>query len=228
MLVEHTTWSNRKKKTKPKESVDSFFYLIVPGWWIASGLKKSEIGTHVFLKIEILKVKNASWSKKKMTSQKKKKYIFKSKYQNKKRYIWFLKYQTSNVFFVQLFYKKKWCWKNEGYIFFKQVIDNQKAKMAFYTINNWWVFKIKRYILKKGKPNLQNQNCTFFPKWRQPFQKNIGTFILKKEWLDEKRREHFSSIEHRRQMDISKKGRLLVAEVAKLKTSFSKSKDKHL
>lgn len=41
-------------------------------------------------------------------------------------------------------------------------------------------------------------------------------------------REHFSSIEHRRQMDISKNGRLLVAEVAKLKPSFSKSKDKHL
>lgn len=161
MLAKLITRLNRKKKNGIERVNWLFFCLIVPGWWIASSSKKSEIGTHVFLKIEILKIKNASWSKKKMTSQKKKKYIFKSKYQNKKRYIWFLKYQTSNVFFVQLFYKKKWCWKNEGYIFFKQVIDNQKGKMAFYTINNWWVFKIKRYILKKGKPNLQNQNCTF-------------------------------------------------------------------
>lgn len=42
------------------------------------------------------------------------------------------------------------------------------------------------------------------------------------------RREHFSLIEHRRQMDISKKGRLLVAEVAKLKPFFSKLKNKRL
>lgn len=33
-------------------------------------------------------------------------------------------------------------------------------------------------------------------------------------------REHFSSIEHRQQMDISKKGRLLVAEVADFKIVF--------
>lgn len=41
-------------------------------------------------------------------------------------------------------------------------------------------------------------------------------------------REHFSSIEHRRQMDISKNGRLLVAEGADFKIVFSKLKDKHL
>ena len=78
----------------------------------------------------------------------------------------------------------------------------------------------KKGYLPKRKSKMQTQNCTFLKNKNNHLKKNIGTFILKKEWLDKNRREHFSLIEHRQWMDISKKGRLFVAIVAELKVFF--------